>query len=69
MNLLKTFKKDLEIAVKNDMKSKTTISQLFVFGMLVFSYTHLVPLLRYYKDRENRINKINKLKAEGKFVI
>jgi hypothetical protein len=69
MGLLQTFKKDLDIAAKNYIQNKTSMKQLVVLVMMVGLYTHLVPLMCYYKDRQKRIIKINKLKEDRKYVL
>jgi preprotein translocase subunit SecY len=69
MNLLKSFARDLNIAVKNDISNKTTLKQISMFLGLILTYTYAIPISHYYRDRQKRIEKINKLKDEGKYVL
>jgi hypothetical protein len=69
MNFIKVFKKDLDLAARDYVTKKTSLSQIMTLGMIVFAYTHFVPIMRYYQYRNERIIKIENLKEEGKYVL
>ena len=71
-NLLKEFKRDLNIVVLNEMNysgSKKGIGKIILFGLLFTTYILSKPFYNYYKGRLERKYKIKELKKSGEYVL
>ena len=71
-NLLKEFKRDLNIVVLNEMNysgSKKGIGKIILFGLFFTTYILSKPFYNYYKGRLERKYKIKELKKSGEYVL
>jgi len=71
-NLLKEFKRDLNIVVLNEMNysgSKKGIGKIIFFGLFFTTYILSKPFYNYYKGRLERKYKIKELKKSGEYVL
>jgi hypothetical protein len=71
LNIISKFNQDLKTAVINDSKNplnKDTKTKLF-FGTFLFLFILSKPIYIYYTGYLIRLNKIEDLKKEGKFII
>jgi hypothetical protein len=69
-NLIRNFKRDLEIAIKNDIRRNSeNASRLAFIGFLLTGYIFSRPFMVYYHGYKERLNKIEDLKQDEKFVL
>ncbi len=68
MNIFKTFRKDLSIAIDNNIKNPNKRNLIF-FGLSIISYIYIYPMYLYYLDYKKRLNKLEKLKKDGLLLI
>jgi hypothetical protein len=72
LNLFREFKKDLNIAVSNEIVkagSKNGIGKIILFGVFFTTYILSKPFYNYYKGRLERKYKIKELKKNGEYVL
>jgi len=72
-NLFKQFKNDLNKAVLNDIDisktKKVAPKNILLFSLFLGMFVMAKPVFIYYKGYYERLEKINQLKRENKFVL
>jgi hypothetical protein len=68
MNIIKEFRKDLAIVEKNIIFNPNR-NKFFYFSMLVLAYLYGNAIYLYSLDLKKRLDKIENLKREGKYIL
>jgi hypothetical protein len=68
MNIIKAFRKDLSIAEKNAI-FKPNKNKIIFFIFLTFAYLYCNAIYKYSQDYTKRLEKIENLKREGKYIL
>jgi hypothetical protein len=68
MNIIKAFRKDLAIAVDSSIKNPNK-NRLIYFAIITFGYLYGNAIFKYSIDYRHRLQKIQNLKREGKYIL
>lgn len=68
MNIIKAFRKDLAIAVDSSIKNPNK-NKLILFAIITFGYLYGNAIYKYNVDYRQRLNKIENLKRDGKYIL